>query len=294
MNYQKIYNDLMERAKNRKSPKNYEKHHILPRCKGGDNNPDNLVKLSIREHFIAHKLLWYNDKSDRQFFYAYFCMAKLSSKNNNSERRIYQENISSREYETLKMYVKSFMMGENNIMRKRADLRKKASIQMTLNNPMHNPKIAAKVAKTLRTAMKGSGNGFYGKGHLVTGENNHFYGKNHTDDSRKKMSNGMKTYYDNNPKAKVKTESHILKVAEKTRTRYHIKKIQIFATDDIMITKVAEYLNVSEKTIRDRLVDSPFNKEPDLETMYLTPKKYKKHIKVYEDLLNISKLVLSR
>lgn len=284
MNYKKIYDALMERAKNRKSPQNYEKHHILPRCKGGDDNPYNLVKLSIREHFIAHKLLWYSDKSDRQFFYAYFCMAKLSSKNNNPDRRVYTENISSRDYENLRIYVKSFNMGDNNVMRKRADLRENASIKMKLNNPMHNPKIAAKVAKTLRTVMKGSGNGFYGKGHLVTGENNHFYGKTHTDDTRKKMSNSIKLYYKNNPTAKYKSDSHVKKVNEKTKTRYYIRKIQMFALSDTMVVAIAKYFDVSENTIRDRLLDTPFDKEPDLETMYLTPKKYKNHIKVYEDL----------
>lgn len=35
----------------------YEMHHILPKCLGGDNAPDNLVSLTAREHFHAHLLL---------------------------------------------------------------------------------------------------------------------------------------------------------------------------------------------------------------------------------------------
>lgn len=35
----------------------YEKHHIIPRCLGGLDNKQNLVKLTAREHYIAHMLL---------------------------------------------------------------------------------------------------------------------------------------------------------------------------------------------------------------------------------------------
>lgn len=34
-----------------------EKHHIIPRCIGGDNSNENLVKLSARQHFVCHLLL---------------------------------------------------------------------------------------------------------------------------------------------------------------------------------------------------------------------------------------------
>ena len=33
------------------------KHHILPKCMGGENDKDNLVYLTHREHFIAHYML---------------------------------------------------------------------------------------------------------------------------------------------------------------------------------------------------------------------------------------------
>jgi len=33
-------------------------HHIIPTSLGGGNLPDNLIKLTIREHYIAHMILW--------------------------------------------------------------------------------------------------------------------------------------------------------------------------------------------------------------------------------------------
>lgn len=60
MNYKNIYDSLMRSRKhlNRvKGGEYYEKHHIIPRSLGGDNSKDNLVLLTPREHYVAHKLL---------------------------------------------------------------------------------------------------------------------------------------------------------------------------------------------------------------------------------------------
>jgi len=62
MNYRKIYDDLIQSAQLRPDIaflNGYiERHHIKPRCLGGNNKKENLVKLTAREHFIAHWLLY--------------------------------------------------------------------------------------------------------------------------------------------------------------------------------------------------------------------------------------------
>jgi hypothetical protein len=57
--YTKHYNNLISRAKNRQSDSTvlYEKHHIIPRSCGGSDDSDNIVNLTLREHFLAHKFL---------------------------------------------------------------------------------------------------------------------------------------------------------------------------------------------------------------------------------------------
>jgi hypothetical protein len=57
MNYQNHYNLLIERGKNRILEGYKESHHILPRCMGGTDDPENLVDLTAEEHFVAHQLL---------------------------------------------------------------------------------------------------------------------------------------------------------------------------------------------------------------------------------------------
>lgn len=57
MDYNKIYIKLIKRAVGRDIKGYTEKHHIIPRCMGGNNNPCNIVQLTPEEHFLAHLLL---------------------------------------------------------------------------------------------------------------------------------------------------------------------------------------------------------------------------------------------
>jgi hypothetical protein len=69
MDYSAIYDSLVSRARDRNwshrrfhkrgvSPPCYvEAHHVVPKSLGGDDNDSNVVILTAREHFIAHRLL---------------------------------------------------------------------------------------------------------------------------------------------------------------------------------------------------------------------------------------------
>ena len=58
MNYQKIYNNIIQnRLLNPITNEYTEYHHILPKSLGGSDDKNNLVNLSAREHFICHLLL---------------------------------------------------------------------------------------------------------------------------------------------------------------------------------------------------------------------------------------------
>jgi hypothetical protein len=47
----------MARARNRVIEGYTEKHHVIPRCMGGSDDEDNIVKLTPEEHYLAHQLL---------------------------------------------------------------------------------------------------------------------------------------------------------------------------------------------------------------------------------------------
>lgn len=82
MNYILTYKSLIIAAKKRNTLAGYfENHHILPKCMGGSNNRQNLVKLTGREHFIAHWLLVkiHPDNSKLKFAFKAMCMTKSKS-----------------------------------------------------------------------------------------------------------------------------------------------------------------------------------------------------------------------
>lgn len=57
MNYQRVYDALIERARDREVPSVSETHHVKPKCLKGSDSPDNLVRLTPEEHYVAHQLL---------------------------------------------------------------------------------------------------------------------------------------------------------------------------------------------------------------------------------------------
>jgi len=59
MNYSVIYEQLIAKGVLRSTTKDgvWETHHIVPKCMGGSNSKDNLVKLTPEEHYLAHQLL---------------------------------------------------------------------------------------------------------------------------------------------------------------------------------------------------------------------------------------------
>lgn len=57
MDYGRHYEALIARARTRSIDGYVERHHVLPRCLGGGNEPENIVRLTPEEHFVAHQLL---------------------------------------------------------------------------------------------------------------------------------------------------------------------------------------------------------------------------------------------
>lgn len=57
MRYDIIHDRIIEFARNREKPDISERHHIWPKSLGGTNLKDNMVYLTLREHYIVHHLL---------------------------------------------------------------------------------------------------------------------------------------------------------------------------------------------------------------------------------------------
>jgi len=77
VNYTNIYENIIAKAKNRKLEGYSELHHIIPKCLGGDNNQDNLISLTAKEHFVCHQLLVKIHPKNVKLIFAASAMARL-------------------------------------------------------------------------------------------------------------------------------------------------------------------------------------------------------------------------
>lgn len=89
MNYQRIYDQIIKRAKDqildrigrKKKGDYYEGHHIIPRCLGGvgfsrQYYHENIVLLTGREHFLCHWLLCEISPNNKKLIYAFQFMCE--------------------------------------------------------------------------------------------------------------------------------------------------------------------------------------------------------------------------
>lgn len=87
MDYKKQYDLLIASRKMRGTKKRkgdgFNRHHILPKCLGGDDNSDNIVLLTFKEHIVAHHLLHMMYPNSNELTYAFLRMIQSS----HSDRR---------------------------------------------------------------------------------------------------------------------------------------------------------------------------------------------------------------
>jgi hypothetical protein len=58
MNYEALYSRFIEHRRAKGTPAGYfERHHVIPRCEGGSDDPSNIVDLTARDHIFAHLIL---------------------------------------------------------------------------------------------------------------------------------------------------------------------------------------------------------------------------------------------
>lgn len=95
MNYLRIHDAIISRARTRVLSGYKERHHVIPRCLGGTDDSDNIVELTAREHFIVHKLLCEIHPTENKLVYAYWMMSNKISSDKHERDYI----VTSRDYD---------------------------------------------------------------------------------------------------------------------------------------------------------------------------------------------------
>lgn len=192
MNYLKTYVNLMRKAQRRDLPPPiYEEHHVFPKSIYGENNY--LIKLSPREHYIAHALLYKalikrygkNHPKSIKMIYAFKCMHMESSSN-------IHRYMNSRLFETLRVHHRESLLGENNPM---------YGISLVGElNPMfgkkHSEETRNKISKKAKERFKKEKSPMYGRSHSLESKQKISLAKKGkstiSPDGRKKISEASK------------------------------------------------------------------------------------------------------
>ena len=161
MDYKKIYNQLVAKAQSRDSiSEKTEIHHIVPRCMGGSDESENLVVLSLREHFIAHLLL--SEMYGGKLTYAFYLMSKREGCTNRKYEHLREDFISAikNDKERGKKISKS-LTGVSKSEEHKENYRKSRANGVGWICPEHKK-------QAQKETMKGEGNPMWGRTH---GEN---------------------------------------------------------------------------------------------------------------------------
>lgn len=199
MNYQKIYDALVEKAKVRGLDKSqhegyFEIHHITPRSVGGTNDTSNLVMLTGREHFIAHMLLWKIYPKIPALAYAAMMMSNRAvSKVNSYLYEVLKKDFSTKVSEKRRGKVYRDLVGK-----------KFTKLTVVELADFYEPPSGGRQVKWLCqcdcgnviTVVGGSltskntqscGCLVIERGKALVGENNPFFGKKHTEETKEKF-----------------------------------------------------------------------------------------------------------
>ena len=77
--YHEFITNILESRERFNTDKNIytERHHIVPKCIGGNNDDTNLIDLIPKEHFIAHYLLAKENPNEYKLLQALKCMLSI-------------------------------------------------------------------------------------------------------------------------------------------------------------------------------------------------------------------------
>lgn len=203
--YKKIYDLMIARAKSRivSSVEYYEEHHIVPKSLGGENyEKSNLVLLTAKEHFIAHRLLvkFTHSVAKRKMSYALWYMTISKS-----------YKITSRSYEYIRIShaeeVRKHKLGKK---RKPFSAQARKNMSLAAKNRVKRALSDKQKAhlKKLNTRDR-------------SGIKNPFYNKRHSSEALRKIGEASRSRMIGRPKQKKACEHCGGKFAPNMLKRYH-------------------------------------------------------------------------
>ena len=141
--YQKWYDQLIENARNRTIEGYVEVHHIVPKSLGGTDDESNLVKLTAREHLVAHMLLPRFVENKIPMWQALWCMVHMG-----------EVKLTGRLYEQVKIEYRGICKSRKGRKGKKKSPETCAKISAAKTGRKHSPETCAKISAALKGVKK--------------------------------------------------------------------------------------------------------------------------------------------
>ena len=208
-----IQNILDVRGRFACGDEHHERHHIKPRCMGGDNEEENLIDLFAREHFEAHRLLALENPDNEKIVYAWWMLSNIGDREITSDE--YEESktvISNKLKEFFKNPENHPMYGKHHTNEARKKMSDNHWDCTGENNPNYGKtwwdentpqEKIDEWKRRLSEALSGENSYMYGN-HKFAGANNPMYGKHLTEEHKKKIGDARKGKYcgSNHPRSR--------------------------------------------------------------------------------------------
>ena len=195
--YTNWYFGIVGSARNRSGLILKESHHVIPKCMGGTDDPENLVDLTPREHFVCHLLLTkmvFDPSFRSKLAYAAWQQSRGKA-------------INSKTYAYLRENLSATYTG-----------RKRPAFSDEWRANMAKAKVGKKTRPHTEESKKQISENRKGKS---VGAENHFFGKTHSDESKAKMATACRERMTGVAKEKYECPHCRKSIAPNMFYRYH-------------------------------------------------------------------------
>lgn len=202
MDYKKIHDQIILRAKNRQSISGYfERHHVTPKSMGGNDAMSNMVKLTAREHYLIHWLLFKIHKNNEMCF-AWYRMTHFKKGVNRYTSRTFEYAKKYRAKHMSKMF-SGKELSECHIEKLRKAKEGKAYDEIGRGeSPLKGRNLSDDHKRKVGLAGQGKKRSQDVKAKMSEakkGDKNHRFGKPVSEETRKKLSEALRAYKKSNP-----------------------------------------------------------------------------------------------
>ena len=211
----------------------WEGHHIIPVCMGGEGNSrkkhDNIIWLYPHEHFVAHKLLFEENPTNRKLAAAWLMMAFPKG----TTKRYFS--ITPEEYEELRnVFNKCSWTDEEKL-----ELSKKIKLQYESGRVTWNKGLTKETNSSIMRQSKCLSEKF-------KGENNPMSNYTLTEEQHKHYRDAA-VIRENNPELKQRKSEKLKLLRNTTNPSWNSKKVRCIETNDVFpsLAKACKFIGIN-------------------------------------------------